>query len=93
MAVALFISRTDLVRNSILDGNVDTDKFIQFIKLGQEIDIQNLLGTDLYNRISDDITNDTLIIFHLQPIRLRMGGCLNIQAKQPRTLIRMKLII
>ena len=35
MATALFISRTDLVRNSILDGNVDTDKFIQFIKLGQ----------------------------------------------------------
>ena len=60
MATALFISRTDLVRNSILDGNVDTDKFIQFIKLGQEIDIQNLLGTDLYNRISDDITNNTL---------------------------------
>ena len=60
MATALFISRTDLVRNSILDGNVDTDKFIQFIKLGQEIDIQNLLGTDLYNRISGDITNGTL---------------------------------
>jgi len=60
MATALFISRTDLVRNSILDGNVDTDKFIQFIKLGQEIDIQNLLGTDLYNRISTDIENSTL---------------------------------
>ena len=60
MATALFISRTDLVRNSILDGNVDTDKFIQFIKLGQEIDIQNLLGTDLYNRIITDIENSTL---------------------------------
>ena len=60
MATALFISRTDLVRNSILSGGIDTDKFIQFIKLGQEIDIQNLLGTDLYNRISDDITNNTL---------------------------------
>ena len=60
MATALFISRTDLVRNSILDGNVDTDKFIQFIKLGQEIDIQNILGTDLYNRISTDIENSTL---------------------------------
>ena len=60
MATALFISRTDLVRNSILDGNVYTDKFIQFIKLGQEIDIQNLLGTDLYNRISTDIENSTL---------------------------------
>ncbi len=57
MATALFINRTDLVKNSILDGNVDTDKFIQFIKVAQQIDIQNLLGTDLYNRISADITS------------------------------------
>ena len=64
MATALFISRTDLVRNSILDGNVDTDKFIQFIKLGQEIDIQNLLGTDLYNRISTDIENQGIQAVH-----------------------------
>mgnify|MGYP003153193044 FL=1 len=55
MATALFINRTDLVKNSILDGNVDTDKFIQFIKIAQQIDIQNLLGTDLYNKISADI--------------------------------------
>ena len=60
MARALFISRTDLVKNSILDGNVDTDKFIQFIKVAQQIDIQNLLGTDLYNKISADIIADSL---------------------------------
>ena len=57
MATALFINRTDLVRNSILDGNVDTDKFIQFIKIAQEIDIQNYTGTDLYNKISTLISN------------------------------------
>lgn len=56
MATALFINRTDLVRNSIMDGNVDTDKFIQFIKLAQEIHIQNYLGTELYNKISNLIT-------------------------------------
>ena len=60
MATALFINRTDLVKNSILDGNVDTDKFIQFIKVAQQIDIQNLLGTDLYNKISADIVAGTL---------------------------------
>jgi hypothetical protein len=60
MATALFISRTDLVKNSILDGNVDTDKFIQFIKIAQQIDIQNYLGTDLYNKISADIIADNL---------------------------------
>jgi len=60
MATALFISRTDLVQNTILDGNVDTNKFIQFIKISQEIHIQNYLGTKLYNKISADIIADTL---------------------------------
>lgn len=60
MATALFISRTDLVKNSILDGNVDTDKFIQFIKISQEIHIQNYLGGKLYDKISADIIADTL---------------------------------
>ena len=55
MATALFINRTDLVKNSILDGNVDTDKFIQFIKIAQEIHIQNYLGTQLYLKISNDM--------------------------------------
>ena len=60
MATALFIKRQDLVRNSILDGNVDTDKFIQYIKIAQEIHIRNYLGTDLYNKISSDIIAGTL---------------------------------
>jgi hypothetical protein len=55
MATALFISRTDLVKNTILDGNVDTDKFIQFIKIAQEIHIKNYIGSDLYNKISTHI--------------------------------------
>jgi len=75
MATALFISRTDLVQNSILDGNVDTDKFIQFIKISQEIHIQNYLGTDLYNKISADIIASnlsgdylTLVNSYVQPM-------------------------
>jgi hypothetical protein len=79
MATALFINRTDLVRNSIIDGNVDTDKFIQFIKIAQDIDIQNYTGTDLYNKIStliangeiDDVANakyKTLLNTYLQPM-------------------------
>ena len=55
MATALFITQQDLVRNSIIDGNVDYDKVIQFVKVAQIIDIQNILGTDLYNKISADI--------------------------------------
>ena len=60
MATALFISRTDLVKNTVIDGNTDTDSFIQFVKIAQEIHIQNYLGTKLYNRIASDIIADTL---------------------------------
>lgn len=60
MAKALFIRRVDLVKNTSLNANVDTDKFIQFIALAQEIHIQNYLGTDLYNKISADIIAGTL---------------------------------
>ena len=52
MATVLFINRTDLVRNSILDGNVDSDKYLPFLKLAQEIHIQNYLGTKMYNALT-----------------------------------------
>lgn len=75
MATALFISRTDLVKNTILDGNVDTDKFIQFIKIAQEIHIRNYLGSKLYDKIGTDILADnlagaylTLINTYVQPM-------------------------
>lgn len=60
MATALFIKRSDLVKNTALNGNVDTDKFIQFIKIAQEVHVRNYLGTDLYDKISADIIADTL---------------------------------
>ena len=60
MATVLFINRTDLVRNSILDGNVDTDKFIFFIKTAQEIHIQNYLSTDMYNGLTAAENADTV---------------------------------
>ncbi len=80
MATALFIKRTDLVRNSILDGNVDTDKFIQFIKIAQEIHVRNYLGTDLYNKISSDIIGGslagdylTLVNTYIQPMLIHFA--------------------
>jgi hypothetical protein len=60
MATALWIKREDLVRQTALGGNVDTDKFIQFIKIAQEIHIQNYTGTRLYDKISNDIIANTL---------------------------------
>jgi hypothetical protein len=60
MATPLFISRTDLVKKTIVNGNVDTDKFIQFIEIAQVIHIQNYLGTKLYDKISDEIEAGTI---------------------------------
>ena len=60
MATVLFITRTDLVKNSIIDGNTDTDLYIQFIKVAQEIEIKNYLGSKLYKKIADEITAGTL---------------------------------
>ncbi len=57
MATQLFINRTDLVRNSIMDGNITTEKFIQFVKIAQEIDVQQIMGTDLYNGLSAAMPN------------------------------------
>lgn len=61
MATALFVDRDDIVRNSIIDGNVDTDKFIQFLKIAQRMHLENYLGTKLYNKISSDIIAGTLV--------------------------------
>jgi hypothetical protein len=60
MAEALFITRQDLVRLTSLNGNTDTDKFIQYVKIAQDIHIQNYLGTNLFDKIKSDIENDTL---------------------------------
>ena len=60
MPTALFIKREDIVRNTVISGNVDTDKFIQFIKIAQEIHVQNYTGTKLYDKISSDIIAGTL---------------------------------
>ena len=62
MAQPIFINRSDLVRNSILDGNVDSTKFMFFISLAQTIHIQNYLGTELYEEFEGMITANTLTL-------------------------------
>lgn len=60
MAKALWIKREDLVRNTLISGNLDTDRFIQFISIAQDIHLQNYTGTKLYDKISNDIIAGTL---------------------------------
>lgn len=53
MAYAIFITSDDVKRYSIIDGNVDVDKFMQYIKISQDITGQQYLGTDLFNKFQD----------------------------------------
>ena len=69
MATALFITAKDLKANTLIDGNVDVNKFLQFIKIAQQIHIQNYLGGKLYDKISDDIKAGTLQDPYLSLVR------------------------
>lgn len=60
MPEALLITRDDLVRFTATNGNMDTDTFIQWIKVAQDIHIQQYTGTELLNKIKTDIVNNTL---------------------------------
>jgi hypothetical protein len=60
MATTLFITQTDLKANTILNGNVDADLFMQFIKIAQQMHVQNYLGTKLYDAITTKINTTTL---------------------------------
>ena len=62
MAYALLISTEDVKRFTILNGNLDVDDFIQYIKIAQDITIQNYLGTKLYDKINDGIVAGNLAV-------------------------------
>jgi len=60
MAEALLIGKADLQAYTALNGNVDTDKVIPFIKIAQDIWILQYVGTDLMTKIKTDIAASTL---------------------------------
>ena len=47
MAEALLISTKDIIQFTSVNGNVDSDKFIQYVKIAQDTHIQNYLGTNV----------------------------------------------
>jgi hypothetical protein len=60
MATALFVTTTDIAKFTSLNGNLDPDKFTDKMKVAQDIHIQSILGTDLFNKINNDIVASTL---------------------------------
>ena len=80
MATTLFITPTDLKANTIINGNVDIDLFIQFIKIAQQMHVQNYVGTKLYDAIGLKIANTTLtgdylalVIDYIQPMLIHFA--------------------
>lgn len=80
MAEALFITRNDIVKFTALNGNVDVDKFIQFVKIAQDIHIQNYLGTKLFQKLQADIiagtlsgNYQTLVTTYVKPMLIHWG--------------------
>ena len=60
MAKVLFIQRKDIVQFTASNGSVDTDKLLPYIFMAQEIEVQRLLGTKLYDKLKSDINAGTL---------------------------------
>ena len=58
MAKSLLITTTDLKKYTVLDGNLDNDRFIQFIAIAQDIHLQNYLGTDLLVKLQSLLPTD-----------------------------------
>ena len=60
MATVILVKPKDVKRLTALGGSVDVDNFIQFIKMAQDMEIQNVLGTKLYDRLQLDVSGGTL---------------------------------
>ena len=59
MAYALFITRNDIIKNSPLQGAIDADALLPFVRTAQDKYLKNLLGTVLFQYLQDNITDDT----------------------------------
>lgn len=57
---ALFVSIADIKKRSIISGNVDPDKIVQFVEVAQDTHIQNYLGGKLYKKLQQLIIDGEL---------------------------------
>lgn len=75
MATALFITRNDIIKNTPLQGAIDADALLPFIQTAQIKYIKNLVGTVLYDYLSEQIETQTaftgayldLMVDHIKP--------------------------
>ena len=60
MAYALFINRNDIIKNTPLQGAIDADALLPFVRTAQDKYLKNLLGTVLFNFLQAQITANTV---------------------------------
>ena len=56
----LLVDKTTIYKYTQLSGNVDIDKVTPFVKVAQDIQVQEVLGTKLYRAILTKVQNSTL---------------------------------
>lgn len=60
MACALFITRNDIIKNSPLQGAIDADALLPFVRTAQDKYVKNLLGTVLFDFLQGHVINNTV---------------------------------
>ena len=67
MGYALFINRNDIIKNSPLQGAIDADALLPFMRTAQDKYLKNLLGTVLFDYLQARIiagTVSTLSVYY-----------------------------
>jgi hypothetical protein len=59
MAYPLFITRNDIIKNSPLQGAIDADRLLPFVRTAQDKYMLNLLGTVLFYYLQGKIADGT----------------------------------
>jgi hypothetical protein len=59
MAYALFITRNDIIKNTPLQGAIDADALLPFVRTAQDKYLKNLLGTILFDYLQAQILANT----------------------------------
>jgi hypothetical protein len=60
MAYALFITRNDIIKNTPLQGAIDADALLPFVRVSQDKYLKNLLGTVLFDYLQAQIVAGTV---------------------------------
>lgn len=60
MAYALFITRNDIIKNTPLQGAIDADALLPFVRTAQDKYLKNLLGTVLFEFFQAQIEANTV---------------------------------